>query len=92
MAGLTQKMEFERLWRETPEGDKLKLVAEYAFESSQCIAEFKTQQIDHEKRIVDIENGHKTQAGLAGGVTGATVSALLVGVYLFLKTIGIIKP
>lgn len=91
MANLTQKMEFEKLWRETPETDRLKLIGEYAFETSQCIAEFKTQQIDHENRIIAIENGQKTQAGLAGGATGGIVSVFLLGIYLFLRTIGIIK-
>ena len=91
MDSLTQKMEFEKLWRETPEFDRLKLIGEYAFETSRCVSEFKTHLIDHEKRIKELENGQKTMAGLAGGTTGGIVSVLLLGVYLFLKTIGIIK-
>ena len=88
MADLTQKMQFEKLWRETPEQDRLKLIGEYAFETSHCIAEFKTEQIAQELRLKNLESANGRKSVIAGGASGGLAGFIFMLVYLtgrFLK-------
>ncbi len=81
---MLHNLDFEKHMTEMTDRNLLEFTARQVWEMCQrCEA--------HEKRIAEIENGQKTMAGLAGGTTGGIVSALLLGVYFFLKTIGIIK-
>ncbi len=74
---LTKKMEFEKLWRETPETDRLKLVAGYAFDTSRTVMEFKSQQIDMEKRLSNVESGDRKMSGITGGSSGAITGSVI---------------
>ncbi len=76
MDDLSRMMDFEKLWRDTPDTDRLKLIAGYAYSNSQQMAEFKTQLIDHEKRLTEIERIPTNNAKWAGAKAGGTVTGI----------------
>jgi len=58
---MRDKMEYERLWRETPPEDRLKFIADQVFTQGQSIAEFKMGLIDHERRLIGLEGRNSSK-------------------------------
>ncbi len=75
--GFMTDLDFEKRWAELPtDADKLKFVAAQAYKSSQLFVEYKTQLIDHEKRIGELEKVPTNNAKWAGAKAGGTVTGI----------------
>jgi len=86
--GILEDLEFEHQWETLPEENRLKFIALQSYKASKCIAEFKTQLINHEERLVSLEKLDGKKSLIAGGTTGGIAGIISFVVYFIGKKLG----